>query len=153
VSRELGISHVTVCRWFWGEGIPGTESCLKIAEFLGIRVAEVLAMTGRIPELSKVPTERLPEFREYVERKYPGLLDDDEIEVFEQLIERRRVKKEGSLYKVLRCLYRITRLKRRKELSSGVFECGSNSVVEFLPSKSPPGYWLKVASKTGKYTS
>ena len=90
LSRELGITHVTVCRWLSGEDQPGPYSCLKVAKFLGISVGEVMSMAGHIPEIAKVPTERLPEFREYIELKYPGLLRDVEIGVFEQLIDRRR---------------------------------------------------------------
>jgi len=97
LSKELGISHVTVCRWFLGEDQPRSASCLKIARFLGISVSEVMAMAGHIPEIAKVPTERLPEFREYAEEKYRGLLEDVEIEFFEHLIERHRmVRNAGS---------------------------------------------------------
>jgi len=88
LSRELGISHVTVCRWLSGEDRPGLDSCLKIARFLGIDLVGVLSMAGHIPEIDKTPTERLPEFREYIEAKYPGLLEEAEVGFFEQLIDR-----------------------------------------------------------------
>jgi len=88
LSRELGISHATVRRWFSGVDRPGAASCLKIARFLGISVVDVMAMAGCIPEMDEIPPERLPEFREYIETKYPNLLEEAEVGFFEQLIER-----------------------------------------------------------------
>jgi len=96
LSKELGVSYPTVYRWFSGEDRPKMASCRKIARFLGISVVEVMAMAGHMPEIVKVPKERLPEFREYVEEKYPGLLEEEDITLFEQFIDRRRIRRNGG---------------------------------------------------------
>jgi len=91
LARDIGVSHATILRWLSGEDIPRTESCSKLARYSGWPLADVLALAGHIPNKAFTQAaEELPEFREYAQRKYPKLLDEDEVSMIEVLIERRR---------------------------------------------------------------
>jgi len=96
LAAGLGVSHATVSRWLSGDDIPSTRSCRKLAEYSGVPLEKILAVTDHLPTLgAAVPTE-WPEFREYAHRKYPDELDEDLITMIEDLIERRRGKRYDS---------------------------------------------------------
>lgn len=90
LAADIGVSHPTVGRWLSGEDAPSTASCLKLAEYSGVSVEEILATSGHLPAITQAPTTEWPEFREYANRKYPNELDEDTIIMIEDLIERRR---------------------------------------------------------------
>jgi len=93
MAADLGVSHPTVFRWLAGTDIPRTSSCRKLAEYSGIPLQKVLAMAGHLPQVEQTVPVEWPEFREYAHRKYPNELDEDLVDVIEELIERRRVKR------------------------------------------------------------
>jgi transcriptional regulator with XRE-family HTH domain len=96
LARDLSISHATVSRWLSGIEVPNIQSCRKMAELCGIPLEEVLASAGHLPKaIGKTPVE-WPEFREYAKQKYPNELDEDLITMIEDLIERRRSKKNKT---------------------------------------------------------
>jgi len=97
LSRDLGVSHVTVGRWFRGVDRPGEDACLKLAKYLDMDLGEVLYLAGRIPEKTRIAAPSLPGFHKYVETKYPGLFEDIEVLAIQQLIERRRIR-QGKGY-------------------------------------------------------
>ncbi len=90
LATDIGVSHPTVGRWLSGEDAPSTASCLKLAEYSGVSVEEILATSGHLPAITQAPTTEWPEFREYANRKYPNERDEDTIIMIEDLIERRR---------------------------------------------------------------
>jgi transcriptional regulator with XRE-family HTH domain len=90
LAGDLGVSHVTVRRWLFGEDIPNLRSCKMLAEYSGIPLQKVLKIVGQIPELAVQEAEDWPEFREYALKKYANILDEDIITMVEDLIERRR---------------------------------------------------------------
>ena len=92
-AADLGISHVTVARWLSGVDIPRPGSCRKLADYSGIPVESILSFAGHMPQISETESSRWPEFREYIQKKYPEELDDDLISVIEDLIERRRTER------------------------------------------------------------
>ena len=96
LAAELGISHATVSRWLSGRDIPNTNSCQRLADYSGVPVQKVLAITGHLPRVAERPIAEWPEFREYALSKYPAELDEDLITMIEDLIERRRAKKYGE---------------------------------------------------------
>ena len=96
LAADLGVSHATVSRWLSGEDAPNTRSCQRLAEYSGVPVEKILAITGHLPRVSEKPPAEWPEFREYARRKYPTELDEDLITMIEDLIERRRVRKYGE---------------------------------------------------------
>jgi len=96
LAAELGISHATVSRWLSGRDIPNTRSCYRLADYSGVPLQKVLAVTGHMPRVAERPAAEWPEFREYAKNKYPAELDEDLITMIEDLIERRRAKKYGE---------------------------------------------------------
>ncbi len=96
MAAELGISHATVSRWLSGKDVPNTRSCQRLADFSGVSLQKVLAISGHIPGVAERPAAEWPEFREYARHKYPAELDEDLITMIEDLIERRRAKKYGE---------------------------------------------------------
>ncbi len=90
LASDIGVSHPTVGRWMSGEDVPSPASCLKLAEYSGVSVEEILSVSGHLPEITQAPTGEWPEFREYANLKYPNELDEDIIVMIEDLIERRR---------------------------------------------------------------
>jgi transcriptional regulator with XRE-family HTH domain len=94
LAVELGVSHATMHRWLTDEDIPSTKACRRLAEYAGIPVQEVLATAGHIAEVNAVEPIAWPEFREYARAKYADELDDDLITMIEDLIERKRQKKQ-----------------------------------------------------------
>ena len=93
MAADLGVSHATVIRWLSGADIPNTRSCRKLAEYSGVPVEKILAITGHMPRIAERPPAEWPEFREYARHKYPSELDEDLVTMIEDLIERRRAKK------------------------------------------------------------
>jgi len=93
LAADLGISHATVRRWLFGEDIPSVRSCRILADYSGMSLQKVLKITGQLPEMSNKEAEDWPEFREYVQKKYPTELDEDLITMIEDHIERRRERK------------------------------------------------------------
>jgi len=58
LATDLGISHATVSRWLYGEDIPSTGSCQKLAEYSGVPIERILFIAGHIPGLEdKGPIE------------------------------------------------------------------------------------------------
>jgi len=96
LAAELGISHATVRRWLFGEDVPSVRSCKLLADYSGIPLQKVLKITGQLPEMTMKEAEEWPEFREYAQKKYPNILDEDMINVIEDLIERRRSSRFSS---------------------------------------------------------
>ena len=92
MAADLGISHSTVSRWLSGQDVPNPRSCQKLAEYSGIPEEKVLSIAGHLLRVTERPSPEWPEFREYVQHKYPTELDDDIIILIEDLIERRRAK-------------------------------------------------------------
>lgn len=87
LAKKLGVSHVTVIRWFSGKGKISTNSCQKLAKQTGEPLEYILALTGHIPSLRETVPEHLPTFRQYMLTKYPGVIDGDLLDVIENLIE------------------------------------------------------------------
>jgi transcriptional regulator with XRE-family HTH domain len=96
LARESGVSASTLSRWREGKQVPSPNSCKLLAEYLSVPVEHVLAMAGHLRPLHKEDPESLPEFREYAHQKYPDDLDDDMIAMIEDLIDRRRRRREQS---------------------------------------------------------
>jgi transcriptional regulator with XRE-family HTH domain len=92
LAADVGVSHVTVGRWLNGTDVPGVASCQRLATYSGYRIDRILEMAGHLSSLEEPKGSELPEFREYVTRKYPEL-DEDLIIMFEDLIERRRTRR------------------------------------------------------------
>ncbi len=90
LAADLGVSHATVRRWLLGEDIPGMRSCQRLAEYSGIPLHKILSIIGHLPEVDQRLAGEWPEFREYVQQKYPNELDEDLITMIEDLIERKR---------------------------------------------------------------
>ncbi|KKM09733.1 hypothetical protein LCGC14_1722450 [marine sediment metagenome] len=89
-AKDIGVSHATVSRWLHGLDTPKPASCEKFAEYSGEPLVKVMAAAGYMPGVEATPADRLPEFREYAQLKYPEDLDEDLVQVLEDLIERRR---------------------------------------------------------------
>ena len=89
LAADLGVSYVTIFRWLSGRGKPNIRSCRKLAEYSGVPAHKVVSIVLNLPgELEQ--SDKWPGFGEYARRKYPKKLDEDEIAVIEDLIERRR---------------------------------------------------------------
>lgn len=97
LGREIGVSHATVSRWLSGKDIPSPKSCARLAEYANVSPERVLALAQHLPVLQTAGASEWPEFREYARQKYPEVLDEDLIIMVEDLIERRRRKREGGL--------------------------------------------------------
>jgi transcriptional regulator with XRE-family HTH domain len=95
LASDLGISHATVSRWLSGKNTPSTRSCQKLAAYAGVPLERVLSLAGHLPSLPNKGPREWPEFREYAQRKYPNVLDEDLITMIEDLIERRRKRGQG----------------------------------------------------------
>ncbi len=96
LAAKLGISHVTMSRWLSGADIPNTRSCRRLAEYSGVPVEKILSIVGHLPQIAEKPPVEWPELREYVRQKYPDELDEELITMIEDLIERRRSKRNGG---------------------------------------------------------
>jgi len=64
-----------------------------LSEYSGESIEKILAAAGHIPETIQSGPLDWPEFREYVQQKYPEELDDDIVTMIEDLIERRRLRR------------------------------------------------------------
>ncbi len=95
-AANLGVSHTTVGRWLSGALLPNTESCRKIAEYSGESLQRILSIAGHLPPIVETGTHEWPEFREYIQMKYPEELDEDWVVMIEDLIERRRSRKSNG---------------------------------------------------------
>jgi len=95
IAADLGISHATVSRWLSGKDIPSPQSCRKLAEYSGVPIEKVLSVIGHLPSVNKSVSSTWPEFREYVSKKYSKEIDEDIIIMIEDLIERRRQKRDN----------------------------------------------------------
>lgn len=96
LAAELGLAHTTVSRWLSGAGVPSIRSCQRLAEYSGVPVEKILFIAGHLPKRAEKPPAEWPEFREYARNKYPAELDEDLIIMIEDLIERRRTKKDSG---------------------------------------------------------
>lgn len=96
LSANLNVSHATVSRWLSGEDTPNTQSCRKLAEYSGVPVEKILSIVGHLPRVAEKASPEWPEFREYARQKYPNELDEDLITMIEDLIERRRERRNGG---------------------------------------------------------
>jgi transcriptional regulator with XRE-family HTH domain len=95
LAGELGVSHVTLSRWLAGEDVPSVRSCQKIARYSGEPLENILRLVGHLPGVMEASCN-LPGFREYARSKYPDELDEDLIIMIEDLIERRKAKKNAA---------------------------------------------------------
>ncbi len=93
LAADLGVSHATVRRWILGEDVPGMRSCQRLAEYSGMPLYKIMAIRGHLPEMDQRAAGEWPEFREYIQQKFPNELDEDSITVIEDLIERKRQRK------------------------------------------------------------
>jgi transcriptional regulator with XRE-family HTH domain len=89
-AADVGVSHTSVSRWLSGKEKPSFASCVKLANYTGIPLQRILHIVGYLILAEGKAANELPDFREYVERKYPQELDDDLVTLIEDLIERRR---------------------------------------------------------------
>jgi transcriptional regulator with XRE-family HTH domain len=89
-AADVGVSHTSVSRWLSGKEKPSFSSCIKLANYTGLSLQRVLHIVGHLVPLEVEPASELPDFREYVKRKYPRELDNDLVTLIEDLIERRR---------------------------------------------------------------
>lgn len=96
LAADLGVSHATISRWLSGKNIPNTKSCRRLAEYGGLSLEKILSAAGHLPSVIKSLPAEWPEFREYANRKYSTELDDDLITMIEDLIERRRQRRNGK---------------------------------------------------------
>lgn len=94
LARESGISVSTLSRWCDGKQTPSPKSCKMLADYLSLSTEHILALAGHLKSLHKEATEALPEFREYAGKKYPEELDEDMIAMIEDLIYRRKMRRE-----------------------------------------------------------
>jgi transcriptional regulator with XRE-family HTH domain len=94
LAGAIGISHPTVGRWLTGEDAPSPASCARLAVYSGASLEKVLALAGHFPEMPRTAPADWPEFREYIERKYPGL-DEDVVDVFEAYLDRKLTRSKG----------------------------------------------------------
>jgi transcriptional regulator with XRE-family HTH domain len=95
LASELNVSHATVSRWISGKDKPSVKSCQRLAEFSCVHIDQILAIAGHLPEIRGTVPADWPEFREYALLKYADELDDDLITMIEDLIERRREKRNA----------------------------------------------------------
>ena len=96
IAADLGVSHATVSHWLSGADVPNINSCRRLAEYSNVPLEKILSIVGHLPRIAeKVPPE-LPELREYARQKYPNELNEDLITMIEDLIERRRAKRQND---------------------------------------------------------
>ncbi len=96
LAADLGVSHTSVNRWLSGKDRPNFESCVKLATYAVVPLDRVLSIVGYLQPLPDTGPSEWPEFREYAREKYSNELDDDLITMIEDLIERRRSKRERN---------------------------------------------------------
>jgi len=89
-AADIGVSHTSVSRWLSGKENPSFNSCIKLANYTRVPLQRLLHIIGYVIPQEATPASELPDFREYVNRKYPQELDDDLVTLIEDLIERRR---------------------------------------------------------------
>jgi len=89
-AADVGVSHTSVSRWLTGKEKPSFTSCVKLANYTKVPLERVLNIVGYLMPVEEKEVNELPDFREYVKRKYPRELDDDLVTIIEDLIERRR---------------------------------------------------------------
>ena len=89
LARDIGVSHPTVGRWLTGEDAPNPASCRRLAEYSGVPLEKVLALAGHFSPMAQTAPSDWPEFREYVQRKYPQF-DEDLLAVIEAYLDRRK---------------------------------------------------------------
>ena len=94
-AAEVGISHTSVSRWLSGKDKPSFSSCVKLANYTRVPLQRVLHIVGYLMPVEEKAANELPDFREYVKKKYPQELDDDLVTLIEDLIERRRGRDGG----------------------------------------------------------
>jgi len=94
LAADLGVSHATVSRWLSGEDIPNTRSCRKLAAYSHRPLEQVLSIADHVPRIDEKGPHEWPEFREYARHKYSKELDEDLITMIEDLIERRRDRRD-----------------------------------------------------------
>lgn len=94
-ATDLGVSHTSVSRWLSGKDRPGLVSCVKLANYTGVPLQRVLHIVGYLTPVEAPPASELPDFREYMNGKYPQESDDDLVTLIEDLIERRRGRDGG----------------------------------------------------------
>ena len=94
LALESGVSPSTFSRWLRGQQRPSPASCQKLAEYLSVPAEQVLIIAGYLMPLHTMDANSLPEFREYAYQKYPEDLDEDMITMIEDLIHRRRSRRE-----------------------------------------------------------
>jgi transcriptional regulator with XRE-family HTH domain len=103
LAIALNISHATVSRWLSGQDKPSVVSCQRLAEYSGMPINKILSAAGYMPDIKGAAPEEWPEFRDYARLKYGNELDEDLIIMIEDLIERKRekrnVRKKVSSYK------------------------------------------------------
>ena len=90
LAAAMGFTHPSLIRWLRGDETPSPRSCVRIADYAGVPVALVLGLAGHVTSPPATPADMLPEFREYLAQKYPGILEEDLIGALEGLIEQRR---------------------------------------------------------------
>ena len=93
LASALGVSHATVSRWLSGKDVPDHRSCQRLAAYSSVPLEKILSIAGHIPTIPERKPADLPEFRDYARQMYPDELDEDEITMVEELIERRRQRK------------------------------------------------------------
>jgi transcriptional regulator with XRE-family HTH domain len=94
-AADVGVSHTSVSRWLSGKEKPSFTSCVKLANYTGVPLQRILHIVGYLVPVEEKAASELPDFREYVKRKYPQELDDDLVTLIEDLIERRRGRDGG----------------------------------------------------------
>ena len=95
-AADIGVSHTSVSRWLSGKDKPSLVSCVKLANYTGVPLQRVLHIVGYLIPVEETAASELPDFREYMSRKYPQELDDDLVTLIEDLIERRRGRQGGE---------------------------------------------------------
>ena len=71
LAKEVGVSYPTVGRWLTGANIASPRNCQRLAEYTGAPLSALLSLAGHTPATFNQAME-LPEFREYMRRKYPA---------------------------------------------------------------------------------
>lgn len=90
LSLAMGVSAPNVSNWLHNKRTPSPESCLKLAEVLGLSVDEVLAKAGHRPRMVADPVPGREEIHEIVER-----LPEQELELVREFA-RWRLRESGS---------------------------------------------------------
>ena len=91
-AAAVGVSHTSVSRWLSGNEKPSFASCIKLANYTSTPLQRILHIVGHLIPVEERSASELPDFREYVKRRYPRELDDDQVTIIEDLIDRRRAR-------------------------------------------------------------